>query len=281
MKVCVFEVPYHGGRRSVGMGRGPERLLEAGLLELLETDGHAVSHRTIERGEGDPPNEVGATFALNRRLAAGVREAMSRDELPVVLAGNCSSAHGTLAGLGREGLAVVWLDAHGDFNTPETTASGFFDGMALAALVGRCWTALARGLGVPRVVEENVVLADARDLDPPERAALATSGVHRLSVPPGGSLADALRPALEALVPCAGAYLHVDVDVLDPAAAPTNEFPAPGGVTPEDLVQAIATVRQRVPIRATAFTAYDPGCDPEGRALEAALRAIRAVVADA
>lgn len=280
MRLCVFEVPYDSGRRSVGMGRGPERLVEAGVLDLLKGDGHAVSHLRIEHDPGDPSNEIGATFALNRRLAAGVRDATRRGELPVVLSGNCNSAHGTLAGLGSDRVAVVWLDAHGDFNTPDTTESGFFDGMALAALVGRCWTGLERSLGLPRVREQRVILGGARDLDDAERRALEQSAVLRVDVR-RGRLAPQIGKALSALDDADGVYLHVDVDVLDPSAGPANAYATPGGVGADDLVDVVTTLRRRLQLRAVAFTAYDPGYDPQGLALAATLRAIRAAVADA
>jgi arginase family enzyme len=78
---------------------------------------------------------------------------------PLVLAGNCNTAVGTLSGADPEGLGVVWFDAHGDFNTPETTTTGFIDGMGLAIAVGHCWKAMARGVsGFSPVLEENVVI---------------------------------------------------------------------------------------------------------------------------
>ena len=78
-------------------------------------------------------------FELMGAIAAEVARATADGELPIVLAGNCTSSVGTVAGLGSARVGVVWFDSHGDFNTPETTTTGFLDGMAVAILTGHCW----------------------------------------------------------------------------------------------------------------------------------------------
>jgi len=85
-------------------------------------------------------------FALHGLLSEAVQEAVAQDHFPLILAGNCSSTVGTVSGLDKEGLGVVWLDAHGDYNTPETTTTGFLDGMALSVLTGMCWERMAEGV---------------------------------------------------------------------------------------------------------------------------------------
>src|SRR5215217_3258315 len=131
--------------------------------------------------EGSWVAEIGAAVDLDRQLANAVAAARARGAFPLTLAGNCISSVGTVAGLGAGPTGVLWFDAHGDFNTPETTIGGFLDGMALATVVGRCWTSLAAGVpGFVPVAEENVVLVGARDLDPAEAALLAASGVVHL-----------------------------------------------------------------------------------------------------
>src|SRR5687767_1880913 len=113
--------------------------------------------------------EIGTAFDLDRQLAREVAAARLRSAFPLTLAGNCITSVGTVGGLGAGATGVLWFDAHGDFNTPETTIGGFLDGMALATVVGRCWRSLAAGVpGFTPVAEENVVLVGARDLDPAE-----------------------------------------------------------------------------------------------------------------
>src|SRR5262249_14904010 len=141
MTFHLLTVPYDSARRGERMGRGPDALLAAGVAEHLRGQGRAVVVERVETADAFPL-EVGTTFDLVRRLAAGVRAALAAGHFPLVLAGNCFSALGTLAGLGEE-VGVAWFDCHGDFHTPETTPSGFLDGMALAGAVGLCWTKVA------------------------------------------------------------------------------------------------------------------------------------------
>src|SRR6478735_11713834 len=112
-----------------------------------------------------------------RAFAKHVHAARTARRFPVVLSGNCLAAVGVIAGLG-EGTGVIWIDAHGDFNTPQTTTRGFLDGMTLATATGKCWVELANGIeGFMPVPEDAVVLIGARDLDPGEKAALARSSI--------------------------------------------------------------------------------------------------------
>jgi arginase len=93
--------------------------------------------------ESDPPAEVATAFELDGLLAGEVRTAVEAGEFPLVLSGNCNTSVGTLSGVGTEGLGVIWFDAHADFNTPETTTTGFTDGTGLAIAVGHCWVTMA------------------------------------------------------------------------------------------------------------------------------------------
>jgi arginase len=141
-------------------------------------------------------------------------------EGPLVLSGDCTTSLGVVAGLQRAGIqpAVVWFDGHGDVQTPETSASGYLGGMPLRQLVGGADRTVAERIGLRSIPEEDVVLVDARDLDPPEADFLATSPIRRVGV-------DEVAGA----VPRRPVYLHVDVDVVDPRDLPGLLFPAPDG----------------------------------------------------
>ena len=198
---------------------------------------------------------------------------------PLVLAGGCISCVGTLAGLGAPPTAIVWLDAHGDFNTPETTISGFLDGMALATAVGRCWGKLAATVpGFHPVPERQAVLVGAREFDVNERTLLDSSAVHLID--PQRIRNHGLRAELEPLwakiqTYTGRAYLHFDLDVLDPAEAHVNQFAAPGGLTLTELLGIVSLVRERFALAAAAITAYDPEYDEGERAVRAAVGVIR------
>lgn len=281
MDVRILAVPWDSGRRDWRMGRGPERLLEAGLEEALRGPGRAVRTEWVE-ADGEA-GEVATAFRLARALAERVRAAGAEGAFPLVLSGNCSAALGVLGGIGPAG--VVWMDAHGDLNTPESTRSGMVDGMSLAVATGRCWTGIAGTIrGFLPVPDEFVVLAGARDLEPGERALLARSGIAPVDVPRvrEEGVEAAFGPALDALagrVP--RVYLHVDLDVLDPAEAPANAFAAPGGFTLDEVVAAVRLAGERMTVAGATLSAYDPAADPDARVPAAAARIAAAVVGSA
>jgi len=261
------------------MGAGPLHLLKSGLAVRLEEEGHHVTIRAVELPPGFRATEIASAFELGAELARGVAEALQTGAFPLVLSGNCGpAALGCVGGL-QSPTKIFWFDAHGDFNTPETTRSGFLDGMALAAVTGRCWSGLARAIpGFRSVVESDVTAIGARDLDEDEAAALQASDVRRVNVP---SLRTDL-PKTAANQRCIDdwpAYVHLDLDVLDPVEGRMNEFAAPDGLRLEDRQWCLAQVARHQPIRAASVTSFDPASDVTGRAATSAVGVILALVA--
>jgi arginase len=267
-KVQVIAVPYDSGHRDLRMGKGPGHLLEHGLGDKLRAAGHDVSLQYIE-AESAFPLEVGTSYELYRSLAKCVRGAYEAGRFPLVLAGNCGSVLGTIAGVGPARLGVIWFDAHGDFNTPDTTASGFLDGMALATATGRCWSALAVTIpGFSPIPDAYVIHLGVRDLDPAEKPLLANSAVRVLDAEQikRTGMSQALEPALAALRSRVDrVYLHLDLDVLDPEEVAANQYAVPGGLIITQVEEAITLIARHFPICAAAITAYDPTCDPDNR----------------
>ncbi|HEX6201319.1 MAG TPA: arginase family protein [Thermoanaerobaculia bacterium] len=291
MDVTLVQVPYDSGHYGARMGRGPLHLLERGLDRDLAAAGHAVARMAASLPHGFH-HEIGAAAALYRQVREAVAEARGAGRFPVVLAGNCNAAAlGTVAALSAEAApgstAVVWLDAHADFNTPETSPSGFFDGMALSVLTGHSWSAWAASLpGFATVPEDRVLLVGARDLDAAERDLLDASEVARLPAEAfragGKDGAAALAPHLDRLAGRAErAYLHLDLDVLDPEEGPANAYAAAGGLRLAEALELIEAVAGRLPLAAAALTSFDPAADPSGRAATAAKRLVLAMVAAA
>ena len=168
---------------------------------------------------------------------------------PLLLSGDCLASLAVAAGLQRRyrEIAVVWLDAHGDFNTPAITTSGYLPGMPVAMLTGRAPELFAGPLGLRPVPERNIVLADVRDLDPAERDALAASQVRRIPATPA-----AFGAALSELgdLPV---YLHVDVDIMDSAEVPGLRFPVGHGPSRSDIEDCLTTITTSANVVAASF----------------------------
>lgn len=295
MRVVLLPVPYHLGRPGVGVGAAPQALLSAGAADLLWTDGHQVDVVEVRRSR-PLLDELSAVVELNAALAAQVRLARAAGALPVILGGDCNVALGVVAGLSGSGSGVVWFDAHGDFNTPETSLSGFLDGMPLAMACGICHRHIWEALGGEPMPESRVLHVGGRDLDPDEQRLLSASRVNVVSALSLGrqAPADALAPALAAIAGRTGSrprrpgerqaveavYVHVDIDVLDPTVAPAVDYAAPGGLEPDELIQALHAVGERFDVAAVSLTAFDPEQeDDDGRTLRQALEILRELVA--
>jgi arginase len=214
----------------------------------------------------DEPAPAGPTWDALLPLYDEVAGAVARtvaggdDDPLVVFSGDCCASVGVLAGLERRGIepGVVWIDAHGDFNTPDTSVSGYLGGMVLSFITGRGDDdGVGPRLGLAPVPDERVLLVGARDLDPAEDELLATTGVRRVA------LAD-LEAALASSLLAAPLFLHVDLDVIDPGSLPGLLFPAAGGADVDAVCAAVAAVAATGRLAATSFgCTWHPGeCDP-------------------
>ncbi|HEY4097336.1 MAG TPA: arginase family protein [Baekduia sp.] len=265
--------PFDRGTPDVGMGAGAALLAaDEELHWMLEDVGWTP---TLQRTTSSDPEagEVARIFDLLRVLAADVRAARERGAFPLILAGGCISAAGTVAGaMAGEGagagarVGAVWLDAHADLDTPEDNLSGSMDVMALSLLTGTAWRAARTTIpGAVAIPEEHVALLGVRDLAPYQRARLERSSVRAA---PGAFDAAAARAALDGLP--ARRYLHVDLDVLDTSVGAANRHAAPGGPTLDAVLAAIDATFAGGHVIAAALTAYEPPADRAGTILAAA-----------
>ncbi len=254
------------------MGNGPPH-----IAKYLDCGASSDTITVEER-----PFELGTTFRILRAVSDRVKHSISDHHLPIVLAGGCITTLGSLSAIGPDSTTLIWCDAHADFNTPETTPSGFIDGMALAAVTGRCWHNLTASVpGYRPLPEKNVVLIGARDLDPDERTLLEQSEITWLSTESirkkdiDNSLTTVL-PRLPERV-----YLHIDLDVLDRAEACVNEYSSSGGLTVTELLQIIRVVGHNRAIVGASITAYDPSVDHDSKALHAGVAAVKELLSAA
>ncbi|MDZ4766468.1 MAG: arginase [Chloroflexota bacterium] len=245
--VRIYGVPMDLGQKRRGVDMGPSAIRYAELQRILQHldynvyDGgnlYAPIREEIARGVDDDPSEGIAYNMLNigqvcqtiydescRSIAAG--------ETCIFLGGDHSVSIGTVAAaLTRSPkVGVLWIDAHGDYNTPQTSPSGSVHGMVVAALSGKCPPALT--IGAVRLRPDQLVMIGTRDLDPGERDALIADGVKVLtmrSIDENG-MATAVHAALNALGDVDTLHISLDMDSLDPTIAPGVGTPVPGGLS--------------------------------------------------
>jgi arginase len=274
--VDLLLVPYDSARRDERMGAGPAVLADA-LQPRLLRQGFTVRRTVVEPAAGSWQAEIRTAFELADALATSIRATRAAGRFPLVLTGNCGAALGVVAALGA-GTRVLWADAHADFNTPETTESGFLDGMALSVLTGRCWTRMAaRVAGFGPVPEDHVWLLGARDLDTQEVEALAGSGIRRAAAGTlGGRTAAGIAGELGQ---GARPYVHLDLDVLDRSEGHANAYASGGGVTAAALADFCGVLARTAPPAAITLSAYDPAADADRRVRAAALHIVDALLA--
>ena len=259
----LIAVPFHDGLLEVDRGRGPGALLAAAGIGAAET---------IEAPVAAAP-EAARVFAIAARLADRVRLVRAEGALPLIVAGDCNSCLGTVAGCGSDGLGVVWLDAHADFDTPADSLSGSLDAMGLALLAGHGWDSLRATVpGLAPVEPERIVLLGARLSECDRLAGSAVRTVH------GDSWSNAhAHAALEDLRrEVARVYLHIDLDVLDPSEGIANRYSAPDGLSSEQLLATIGFVADRFEVAAAAITAYEPAADSDRRIARTGARVLAA-----
>jgi arginase len=220
-------------------------------LEALVKPGWRVNKPPFPDGDTttrlSTVHEAIAGFAVDT-LAAGHR--------PVSIAGDCCTAIGMLAGLQRAGLqpTLIWFDAHGDFNTMETTSSGFLGGMPLAMIVGRGDLGMAAAVGLHPLPENQVILTDGRDLDPPERHLIVNSGVMHLPDP---------SDLLDDPLPDGPLYVHFDVDVVSLEESPAQNYPAQGGPSSALLQTVFRRLAGTGRVAAVSVATWNPDLDPD------------------
>jgi arginase len=235
-------------------------------LESLAQPGWTVNKPTLTDGDLQQRMSV-----LYEPLADFVARAIRSGNRPISIAGDCCAAIGFSAGLQRAGSSpvLIWCDAHGDFNTWETTPSGFIGGMPLAMLVGRGEQTLLNALRLHPLSESQVILTDGRDLDPEERRALAGSEVCHLT--------DSLS-LLEHLPAARSLYVHLDADLINPQDAPAMSYRAPGGPSAAELQTLFRALAQTGRIIAVSMGTWNPRLDGAGRSQAASMAVLQALI---
>jgi len=287
-EIRIIGVPLDLGAGRRGVDMGPSAIRVTGLNEKLLQ----LGHRVIDSGDvdvttpetsaiGDPSLRfVDAILPVSEKVADDVYHAFSQGQTPIVLGGDHSIAIGTLAGAARfflarkQGFGVVWVDAHGDMNTPVTTPSGNVHGMALAIGLGLGDQRLVNLCGFAGKVDaKRVALVGVRDLDPGEGEQLRAQRIVVLSMREidDRGMSSVMREAIEvASTDTAGIYVQFDMDALDPSHAPGTGTPVPGGLTYREAHLAMEMLGDTDRVIALDMVETNPALDARNRTAELA-----------
>src|SRR6266566_2415918 len=271
VRVALVKMPYVGERNVPDTSRGPDYLEEGGIRKLLEQQGVQVKATDTVALTTEEAKAYGSWNRL--ALAAGDMSKLVAEErrsgyLPVGLLANCNGILGMLSGLQHSGstakplrVGMVFIDAHGDFNTPETTLSGMLGGMPVAIAAGQCLTRMRLKAGLePALPTRHIVEMCVRDTDPLERELLDRSDIKQLTLEDVRAHSANLQREMKRLSEATDViYIHVDMDALDPREVSGHALTVPGGPTSLELAAALTEMfkYERVAAFGVASTPFD------------------------
>jgi arginase len=286
--VSIIQMPYTGERNVAEISDNPGYLFGNGITDTIRGMGFVVApDRTVGLTPEDD-REYGSWHRMglaNGHLAEMVAGNWRSGAVTVGLLANCTSIIGVLGGLQHSGapgvlqrVGLVYIDAHGDFNVPETTLSGMLGGMPVAVSAGMALHNLRRESGLdPGIPTDRIVMGAVRDLDPLEAELVAAAKIQRLSADDLAHRLDLVRAQVERLASISDViFVHVDMDVLDPTEVPGHPLTVPNGPTSKELAVALAEVFKELKVAALGIASTPANeRDPDHLSLAAAYNLIK------
>ena len=287
IKVDVIKNPYGGSRNVPELSINPDYIHAAGIERLIaEWGGELIRPVQEARLTAEQEKRYGEWHRMamaNANFAELVREGREQDAISIGLEANCNDLLGMLAGLKYDAdgntnkVGLVFVDAHGDFNVPETTLSGMLGGMPVAIAAGHALHNLRNTAGLAEPLPmEHIVWGGVRDLDPLERERFNEYEVQQFSVADIRGLSSNLQQQIDDLAARVDyIYVHIDMDVLDPAEVPGHGLTVPDGPSSKDLAAAIGLWFQNPKTVALGIASTPAGSkDPDQLSRQAALNLI-------
>lgn len=249
MKIELIYATWPNSPSGVGWPAMADAVRNGRLKPALKKAGFEVGEHVLA-ATGDRASELRAGFELAAEIAAHVKAAHEEGALAVIICGSCALAGlGAVSGLGAD-TSILWMDAHPDLNTPETTMSGMFDGMAASIVLGDAWQALSISVaGLSAASRRNLCLYGARDIDAAEQTVIDDDGI---------AVASDAGAAIEALDGAERLYIHLDMDVHDAAHLRVSRYSGESGPSPQQVRADLVAVTTALPLAAIALTALDP-----------------------
>jgi arginase len=208
---------------------------------------------------------------IHKPLADFVFKAILAQERPVSIAGDCCMAIAVLSGLQHAGIdpSLIWFDAHGDFNTPQTSPSGFLGGMPLAMIVGKGDQTMPDAVDLKPLAENRIILTDARDLDPGERKSVKDSEVVHLTD---------VEVLIKHPLPAGPLYVHFDTDVVSLQECPAHNYPAPGGPSSAMMQSVFGRLARSGRIAAVSLSSWNPELDKNRKSENVSMSLLRSLI---
>lgn len=289
LRIGIVIQPYTGSRGGPELSTGPGILAEGvdRLFEQLEID--PVKKEGI-RLTPEEEKEYGVWHRVslaNKHLGHSVSPMVRAEIFPLGLLGNCNSLWGMLAGLQHSGsgtkplkVGLIWMDAHGDFNTPETTLSGMLGGMPVAAAAGKCLFRLRLKAGLdPAIPTRHIIMMGLRDVDPLEQFLIDESHITVISTDDMINKTARMFQALDTLSQQVDViYVHIDLDVLDAEDIPGHSFEVPEGPSASQLGDVLTAITQYKKVKALGIASFPTSKAGRSRSMASTLTLIKSAV---
>jgi arginase len=285
-EVALIGVPIDLGAGRRGVDMGPSAMRYTGLSRRLSELGYTVDDKgnlpapmvetSIQPDSAERLRYLHPIAELCSELAERVARAVAEGDLPLILGGDHSLSIGSVSGSARgRRLGLIWIDAHADYNTAETTPSGNIHGMSLAALTGTGHPLLTGLAGaIPAVRPEHCAIVGVRDIDPLEREALRSSGIHVYAMHEVDrrGLATVMEEAISRIsTGTDGFHVSFDMDVMDPGEAPGVGTPVFGGMTYREAHLAMEMLASSGGVRSLDLVEVNPILDSRNATAELAV----------
>lgn len=292
MRIGVIGVPMDLGQKRRGVDMGPTAMRIARLIERLSALGHSVTDygniQGPDRSTAKPGNEkmryLDEVLKVCGFIADRVSDCVTRRMFPLVLGGDQTVSIGTLAGLAEHGTqrGIIWIDAHADFNTAESTPSGNIHGMALGSILGygnKKLTAFRKI--VPKALEENTVIIGCRSIDRMEKDVLSGSRVTVFTMKEVDEMG--ISRVIDEALQIAGkgvrnVHVSFDIDVLDPREAPGTGTPVPGGLTYREAHLVMEDLHEAGKVSSAELVEVNPILDSANHTAEIAVELLESLM---
>jgi arginase len=290
VRVALVKNSYSGSREEAEHSPGPDALERGGLADLLAKMRCDAAPPRDARLSAEQEKEYGAWNRVglaNGHLGRIVADSLREGRFPIGLLANCNGLMGMLAGLQHSGqgsrplkVGLVWIDAHADFNTPETTLSGMLGGMPVAVSAGLCLTRLRLQSGLdPALPFSYIVMAGLRDVDPLEQELLDRCRIETMATADLRQPSQKIQTQMERLSDLTDLiYVHIDMDVLDPKEVSGHSLTVAGGPTSRELAAALTMMFTCKKAAALGIASYPAARDSDKVSLRAAYALIEGAI---